>query len=454
MTPEQRHLLTDLITAARDGTLDAAGWEQLGKLAGQDAEALRLYALHRLLQARLEREFGTGVLPVAPGAVRGPTTSRECRPLHWRWVAVGLAAALLVVLGGLWFLGSSKESIGHVSEALDCRWPEHATTRTAGSRLASGETVELLDGFVELHLDNGVRLIVQGPASLQLESAQRCYLAHGVLTAQVPREAAGWAVGTPSAEVIDRGTAFGVAVTAEGRAEVHVFEGAVESRSVANASGKRYPLKSGQAQVFGRGTAAIDFDRFRFVTALDDAGQRPANLIAGTSFEMISPGSTSQSATASELGFEAVSQGKGLPVAHVIGGQARSGRQAFLFRQGKQWSLAEHELRFAPVDIRSFKNVQVSFAWRTLSKDFDAPAENVLWDCLTARLSGEQLPGGGNQLVFHVTGVAMRQQRDYPVVTIPVPDGTASIALTLYCRNTDVTEDVFIDDVWITGARR
>jgi hypothetical protein len=106
------------------------------------------------------------------------------------------------------------------------------------------------------------------------------------------------------------------------------------------------------------------------------------------------------------------------------------------------------------VDLRGFKDIQVSFAWRTLSKDFDAPGENVLWDCLTARLRGERLPGGGNQEVFHVTGPAMRQQRDYPVVTIPVPDGTASIVLTIYCRNTDVTEDVFIDDVWITGQRR
>ncbi len=115
---------------------------------------------------------------------------------------------------------------------------------------------------------------IEGPASWQLSSDQRLQLDSGKLVAQVPKACVGFTVVTPTAEVVDLGTEFGVEVDSQGATQLHVIRGRVELKSTAPVAAK--PAARGQQVVAGqavrisaRGEAAsaIPFDRGLFAAA-------------------------------------------------------------------------------------------------------------------------------------------------------------------------------------------
>lgn len=95
-----------------------------------------------------------------------------------------------------------------------------------GDRL-SDQTVAFETGVVRLVFDDGVEVTLQGPVRYELISAERTHLHTGLLTATVPAGAQGFRVDTPSAQVVDLGTAFGVQQQ-QGTSQVVVFDGEVE----------------------------------------------------------------------------------------------------------------------------------------------------------------------------------------------------------------------------------
>lgn len=97
---------------------------------------------------------------------------------------------------------------------------------TTGTRL-SDQTVAFETGVVRLVFDEGVEVTLQGPVRYELISAERTHLHTGLLTATVPAGAQGFRVDTPSAQVVDLGTAFGVQQQ-QGTSQVVVFDGEVE----------------------------------------------------------------------------------------------------------------------------------------------------------------------------------------------------------------------------------
>ena len=90
-----------------------------------------------------------------------------------------------------------------------------APERISGGKLPAG-TSRLAEGVVELEFDGGARVSIEGPAEFAPRSGQRMELTRGRLVAYVPKQARGFTVDTPTAEVIDLGTEFGVEV--DGRA--------------------------------------------------------------------------------------------------------------------------------------------------------------------------------------------------------------------------------------------
>ena len=72
-------------------------------------------------------------------------------------------------------------------------------------------------------------IVVQGPADIELRSANSVSLRSGSMTAEVPVEAHGFEVHTPNATLIDLGTRFGIACDA-GQTDVEVFKGNVVLR--------------------------------------------------------------------------------------------------------------------------------------------------------------------------------------------------------------------------------
>ena len=80
---------------------------------------------------------------------------------------------------------------------------------------------------------------IEGPAEFTPRSADRIEFVRGRLVAYVPRQARGFTVGTPSAEVVDLGTEFGVEVDAQGGTDLHVIRGRVEVKPTAQPGSRR-----------------------------------------------------------------------------------------------------------------------------------------------------------------------------------------------------------------------
>jgi len=118
----------------------------------------------------------------------------------------------------------------------------------------------LQQGCAQVVFKHGARAIVQAPSRFRLLSPERMYLEAGTVTAQVPPQAIGFTVETPSAVFKDFGTEFGVIVDASSQSEVHVFNGEIGvTSSIQDKTRPQAHLKQGQCAITDlRGAVYID----------------------------------------------------------------------------------------------------------------------------------------------------------------------------------------------------
>lgn len=190
-----------------------------------------------------------------------PITATQNR----RYGMVAAIAASLVLMVGYtyWPQGgntvlrqSSKTSFVSVTQVMGAG---EQFTWGRGDRLVA-ETLVLPSGFVRLRFDDGVEATIEGPASYDLIAPGHTRLASGRLTATVPPGAEGFRVDTPSAEIVDLGTAFGIELTKSGDTSVSVFDGQVEVGLPESLS--KQTLSQGQTVRIqsGKPIEAVEFD--------------------------------------------------------------------------------------------------------------------------------------------------------------------------------------------------
>jgi hypothetical protein len=147
----------------------------------------------------------------------------------------------------------------------DCVWEEAGgkVQGTRGSNQKSeiinqqtavhlGDRIALKSGLLEIAYDSGAKVILQGPATYEVESSAGGYLTVGKLTARLEEKSEDgnqrpevrgqrsesanqklesknhqFAVRTPTATITDLGTEFGVEVTKDGNTTSHVYRGLV-----------------------------------------------------------------------------------------------------------------------------------------------------------------------------------------------------------------------------------
>ena len=211
-----------------DGTLDADGMRRLEEDLRTSPAArdyfVRYSGLHRdlFLDARTHRAADRALANIDP-----ERPSR--RPAAW---AFGMAAGILLAAFLGWWLGlhrgpkATDESIAWLVNAQDCRW---ADGQSPEEGLKTGFVLNVESGLAEIRFRKGTRLVLSGPARLELLSDNSARLHRGRATARVPERAIGFELQSPQGKVIDLGTEFGVAVGEDGTTEVAVFEGEVET---------------------------------------------------------------------------------------------------------------------------------------------------------------------------------------------------------------------------------
>ncbi len=120
--------------------------------------------------------------------------------------------------------------VATLGDAKDCRWESGTEALPTGHLFTAGSGIHLASGIAQLTFEAGAVLLLQGPCQIEL-AENAIELSHGRVSAVVPQSATGFMVTTPSSEIIDLGTKFGVNVDGSGNSQVHVFSGEVVTRA-------------------------------------------------------------------------------------------------------------------------------------------------------------------------------------------------------------------------------
>lgn len=165
-------------------------------------------------------------------------TAPSSRPSGFRawWTLPAAVAVGLAFCVGYYFSSrpEMQASVAVLSQAIDAEWEDGDIAPDTPVALRA---FRLKQGIAHFALQAGAEIVVEGPAEFKLASDNRVELSSGHLLAQVPAEATGFTVQTPTSTLVDRGTEFGITVEADGTTEVHVFDGLVEAQSRPRPSG-------------------------------------------------------------------------------------------------------------------------------------------------------------------------------------------------------------------------
>ena len=114
----------------------------------------------------------------------------------------------------------------------NCVWHDVDDSIQPGKQIELGKVLNMKSGLAELRYSNGVHMILEGTGKLELKSDKHCLLHNGQLSVIVPDSKIGFSVLTPTLNILDLGTQFGVRVDAIGNTTVHVFRGEVETQTL------------------------------------------------------------------------------------------------------------------------------------------------------------------------------------------------------------------------------
>lgn len=223
--------LRELCAAAVEDRLTDEQTRRLEELVLASPTALRFYTSFLHQHAAL-------TWSAAEPMACPPTAGIRSAPVpRWRTgILVGLAASLLLAIG--WFAHSGSQTargssdpapVATLTAARSCKWDGGTLPTEEGARLATGK-LRLAEEVAKITFDTGAEVRLEGPAELQIVSAGKCVLTSGRVVAKVPPPAIGFVIDTPSAELTDLGTEFGVNVRDGKAAEVQVFEGIVDAK--------------------------------------------------------------------------------------------------------------------------------------------------------------------------------------------------------------------------------
>jgi hypothetical protein len=184
--------------------------------------------------------------PPAPKAIKRQPT---------KWFALAVAGTIAAIATVSWLLRPQANDVavasaGHVAHVLNASgvdWVDRQHRFLPWSRISPGDVLQFRSGMLNVIIDNGVELLIEGPADVEFASLERVVVSEGRLAARVGPEAIGFRIETPHANVIDRGTSFGISVDATRQTDVVVFEGIVDLDVVGPKTLPRRRMEVGEA---------------------------------------------------------------------------------------------------------------------------------------------------------------------------------------------------------------
>ena len=269
----KREELLDLLDALASQSITPDEHRRLEQLLAEDLQCRQVYfdymdvhvGLHRWTLCDEERE------PLHELWEQLAVTPQHNKRASWLSVraryALVIAATLCISLVAQFFLVPARQSelgaavhtdyLATLRRAADCLWrPEDAALRE-GCRLLPDE-IGLRRGVAEILFDSGTQLILEGPATLKIESLSAATLVRGKVVLETDETAEPFVLNTPSARLVNHASQCGALVEPWGE-EVHVFDGQVrrEPKAVGKIAAQTPPeeLAAGNARKYPRAAA-------------------------------------------------------------------------------------------------------------------------------------------------------------------------------------------------------
>lgn len=253
MTSELENLIQRFI----DGLATPGEVAELSGLI-ENSEAARLAYLdlaevHAALAA--DETLRAPLAPTRPEPRIRPSPPIRPRPAvkaRRRSFAPWLAAAALLLLAAIVLhprfqrsappplAGTTPAGVAILTGVADAVWSDPSPA--PGGTLTPGR-LKLESGMAAIEFTSGARLLLEGPAELELVSSMEANFLSGKLRANVPPPAHGFSITTPSTRVVDLGTTFGLAVRHDGSAQIKIMQGKVELHH----DSAVHPLETGAA---------------------------------------------------------------------------------------------------------------------------------------------------------------------------------------------------------------
>lgn len=267
--PNAQAELRELCSRLLDGEFNVEDRARLEALVLGDPALRRLYVeilhQHAVLRQSAPRLGDVSLAEVLQTLPDEPI-ARVIRFPSW---PLQIAAALaLGVAIWLFVPRPAEKPLATLVETNGARWDNSSLPTTPGSPLKAGR-LRLESGVARLVFQSGAEVSLEGPAELELQGPNACFLHSGALTAHVPEQAHGFTVATANAQLIDHGTDFGISADLGGRGQVQVLKGEVELRH--DRSGETRRLATHES-------AAITPDRFTQVKGAEGEPDRYAFL--------------------------------------------------------------------------------------------------------------------------------------------------------------------------------
>jgi len=259
--------LRELCDRLLDGDFTAEDRARLEALVIGDAGLRRLYVEFMHQHAALRQNSSRlGDVPLSEVLRTLPEQPSPKVRRFPRW-PLQIAAALALAAAIWWFAPRRLEKpLATLVETNGAHWENSSLPTVPGSPLPAGR-LRLESGVARLVFQSGAEVSLEGPAELELQGPNACFLHSGALTAHVPPQARGFTVGTAHAQLIDHGTDFGISTDAGGQGQVQVLKGEVELRHAG----------SGETRMLAtRESAAITADRLTQVHGVEGEPDRYA----------------------------------------------------------------------------------------------------------------------------------------------------------------------------------
>ncbi|MGB7347086.1 MAG: LamG-like jellyroll fold domain-containing protein [Pirellulaceae bacterium] len=256
MTSELNNEVNDLVSKLIDSQLSADEASRLETLLAQSPEAVKLYLElmdnHEALCAIYPGDVYADAFSSDPVKLKSSDSTQldDKRLVNVKLNAklLASAAALLIAVGLVgYLLGTGRQTkvaqkeqaqpaaneqtiAGHATlrRSVDVKWAANAKTYREGDVLPDGR-LQIDQGIAEVDFFCGATLIVEGPATLDIESDWTVRVVQGRLRANVPPAARGFVVKAADTEIVDLGTEFALEVAAD-NARVEVIDGEIKLR--------------------------------------------------------------------------------------------------------------------------------------------------------------------------------------------------------------------------------